>query len=58
MLRLVGADKILLYMVNNGIAGYRLSARGFGGSHPIVSNDNEELRQLNRRVEFKVIRVK
>jgi outer membrane protein OmpA-like peptidoglycan-associated protein len=38
-----------------GIAAERLKAIGYGESKPLVSNDTEENRRKNRRVEFKVI---
>jgi OOP family OmpA-OmpF porin len=30
--------------------------KGYGADKPVGSNDTEEGRQLNRRIEFKVIR--
>jgi outer membrane protein OmpA-like peptidoglycan-associated protein len=37
-----------------GIAPARLSAKGYGESQPIASNDTDEGRQLNRRVDFAI----
>jgi outer membrane protein OmpA-like peptidoglycan-associated protein len=39
------------YLVQKGIDGARIEAHGFGDERPIASNDNEEGRQLNRRIE-------
>lgn len=36
----------------HGISPERLSAAGLGSSHPVVSNDTPENRELNRRVEL------
>jgi outer membrane protein OmpA-like peptidoglycan-associated protein len=43
------------YLINNGISGKRLTGKGYGGSMPVASNESEETRKLNRRVEFKII---
>ena len=43
------------YLTKNGIAASRISGKGYGGTQPIASNDKEETRKLNRRVEFKII---
>lgn len=45
-------DKIKSYLVNKGILGRRVKGKGFGGTRPIATNDSEEARRLNRRVEF------
>ena len=45
-------DKVKAYLVSKGIDKKRISGKGFGGAKPIASNENEETRQLNRRVEF------
>jgi len=37
------------------IDSHRLRAVGYGANQPLVSNDTKENRQINRRVEFKVI---
>jgi OmpA-OmpF porin, OOP family len=45
---------ITKYLVSKGIEGKRVKGRGYGGSLPVASNDKEETRKLNRRVDFKV----
>ncbi len=45
-------DKVKDYLVSHGIESRRISGKGFGGSKPIASNDTEESRRMNRRVEF------
>jgi len=42
------------YLVNQGVAIDSVSARGFGNSSPVASNDNSGGRQSNRRVELVV----
>ena len=43
------------YILSKGISAYRITGKGYGGAHPIASNEREETRKLNRRVEFEVI---
>ena len=43
------------YILSQGISAFRVSGRGYGGNQPIASNETEETRKLNRRVEFEVI---
>ena len=45
-------NKVKAYLVSKGIDGRRISGKGFGGSKPIASNETEETRRMNRRVEF------
>ncbi|HTE31338.1 MAG TPA: OmpA family protein [Chryseolinea sp.] len=45
-------DKVKSYLVSKGISSKRITGKGYGGSKPIASNDNEDTRQFNRRVEF------
>jgi len=46
------AMAVRLYLISNGIKAKRLSAKGYGERKPIASNDTDEGKQLNRRVEF------
>lgn len=43
------------FLVGNGVGADRLISKGHGSDKPISTNDTEEGRQLNRRIEFKVI---
>lgn len=43
------------YLTNKGVNAYRMRSIGYGGNAPIASNENEETRKLNRRVEFEVV---
>ncbi len=43
------------YLVEKGIKSNRISGKGYGGSKPIASNEVEETRKLNRRVEFTIV---
>jgi len=49
------ANAVLRYLVNKGIASSRLTKTGYGPDLPIVPNDTEENRQMNRRVEVKLL---
>jgi outer membrane protein OmpA-like peptidoglycan-associated protein len=46
------ADKVVRYLVNEGVAATRLPGVGHGDKKPIASNDDEEGRGENRRIEF------
>ncbi|MBJ6109124.1 OmpA family protein [Hymenobacter sp. BT523] len=47
-------NEVKKYLVSHGINGGRITTEGFGGSKPIASNDQEETRAKNRRVEFTI----
>ncbi len=50
------ANAVRDFLVSKGIDGRRVTAVGFGEERPLASNDDEkEGRELNRRVEFKVL---
>lgn len=40
------------WMTAHGVAAARVTAKGFGKTHPVASNDNDEGRARNRRVEI------
>ena len=44
------------YLVSKGIDGKRVTTHGYGPTRPIASNNHEETRQLNRRVELTVVK--
>jgi OmpA family len=46
------AEAVKGYLVGKGIRVNRLTARSFGESRPVASNDTDEGRQTNRRVEL------
>ena len=51
-LSLERAKSVMRYFVNKGVAQSRLTIRGFGFSRPVATNDTDEGRALNRRVEM------
>lgn len=52
------AKSVVDYLVDKGISKTRLSYKGYAYLQPIATNDTEDGRQQNRRVEFKVISIK
>jgi outer membrane protein OmpA-like peptidoglycan-associated protein len=48
------AESVVNYLVEHGISKSRLSAKGYGETKPIATNETKEGRQKNRRTEFKV----
>lgn len=49
------ASAVAAYLTGRGVQSARIGTRGFGESEPIASNDTEEGRAANRRVEIKVV---
>ena len=43
------------YLIKKGIDSERIEAVGYGKRRPLVENDTEEHKLMNRRVEFKVL---
>lgn len=48
------ANSVRDYLIQQGVASTTITARGFGESQPVVSNDTAAGRQQNRRVEMVV----
>lgn len=46
------AQAVGSYLGQNGVASSRLNTRGYGANQPVASNDNEQGRAQNRRVEI------
>ena len=44
------------YLLSKGVAPGRIISRGYGETKPVASNSTDEGRQLNRRVEFTVLK--
>ena len=49
------ANSVKKYLVEHGIKAENLIAKGFGEENPIVENSSKENKQINRRVEFKIL---
>lgn len=50
------AGAVRQYLIDNSIESGRLSFAGFGLERPMATNDTAEGRQLNRRVEFVIVK--
>lgn len=50
------ARSVMQYILSQGIAASRISSKGYGETKPVAANDTDENRQLNRRVEFEIVR--
>ncbi|HBS88670.1 MAG: hypothetical protein A2W91_18690 [Bacteroidetes bacterium GWF2_38_335] len=50
------AQSVVNYLKGKGIADNRMVPRGYGEKMPIADNDTEEGKELNRRVEFKILK--
>ena len=46
------ADSVRSWLVDKGIEGARIVAKGYGPDNPIATNATKEGRAQNRRIEF------
>ncbi len=49
------ATSVMSFLLENKISPKRLRSKGWGESKPIATNETDEGRQFNRRVEFQII---
>lgn len=50
-------QRVKQYLTEKGIAEARIQTKAWGPSKPIASNETEEKRKLNRRVEFTILKL-
>lgn len=49
------AQSVRKYLIDKGVDAGRLTAKGFGAKRPIATNDTDEGKEQNRRVEFLIV---
>lgn len=49
------AQAVFTYLSDNGVDPARLKTKGYGPDRPVGDNATEEGRQLNRRIEFRIL---
>lgn len=54
-LSLQRAKSVYAYLVQQGVAEKQLEYKGYGKEKPLVPNDSEANRQINRRIDFTVL---
>ncbi|MBL8742517.1 MAG: OmpA family protein, partial [Myxococcales bacterium] len=52
------ADAVRRWLTQRGIDAKRLTARGYGSTVPIATNQTDDGRQKNRRVQFAIVQTK
>jgi outer membrane protein OmpA-like peptidoglycan-associated protein len=51
------AQSVVEYLIDNRITSSKFQAKGYGESEPLATNDSDENRAKNRRVELKVLSI-
>jgi OOP family OmpA-OmpF porin len=54
-LSLQRAEAVMKYLVAQGVDSYRMEVLGKGEDYPVASNDTDEGRAVNRRIEFIIL---
>ncbi len=49
------ARAVMRWLIQHGVVAERLESHGFGQSRPVASNESEDGRAQNRRVEFRIV---
>lgn len=49
------AASVVKYLTSKGIAADRMTSAGYGEAQPVADNETDEGRELNRRVELKIV---
>ena len=49
------AESVVNYLISKGFSSDRMTYKGYGFDDPIATNNTEEGRAQNRRVEFKIL---
>jgi len=50
------ADSVKKYLAGKGVLAARMIAKGFGPDRPVATNDTDEGKEQNRRVEFNILK--
>ncbi|MCX6148167.1 MAG: OmpA family protein [Candidatus Kapabacteria bacterium] len=50
------ADAVAKYLIQKGLTKDRIKSKGYGKEKPVASNETDEGRTQNRRVEFEIIK--
>lgn len=49
------AESVRQFLIDHGVPAEQVEARGYGEEEPVASNDTEEGREENRRVEIRIL---
>ena len=49
------AESVKTYLSERGVDANRMEVKGYGEAEPVAPNDTAEGRELNRRVELKIL---